>query len=214
MNLRFRTFPFHVIGCMAVVLAWHSMAEEPIKEATPVKPESSKTEAKPAANAKVYSKPSDAELAKKLNEIQYQVTQKSGTELPFQNEYWNNHESGLYVDIVTGEPLFSSKDKFNSGTGWPSFTQSVEKDRIKEITDSSHGMTRVEVRSKAGDSHLGHIFDDGPAPTGKRYCINSAALRFIPLDKLQAEGYGQYKGLIEGTSTTEPKGAKELREAK
>jgi methionine-R-sulfoxide reductase len=144
-----------------------------------------------------YQKPSDTELKKMLTDEQYNVTQCEGTEFAFKNEYWDNHRAGIYVDIVTGEPLFSSKDKFDSGTGWPSFTQPIDSKYIVKKEDHSYGWNRVEVRSKNGDSHLGHVFDDGPGPTGLRYCINSASLRFIPKEKMTEEGYGEFLSLVE-----------------
>jgi peptide methionine sulfoxide reductase msrA/msrB len=137
-------------------------------------------------------KPSDPELRKKLTPEQYAVTQKDGTEPPFHNAYWNNHEAGIYVDVVSGEPLFSSRDKFDSGTGWPSFTKPIEPGNVVTRDDHKLFMSRTEVRSKGADSHLGHVFDDGPAPTGLRFCMNSASLRFVPVSKLTEEGYGKY----------------------
>ena len=147
-------------------------------------------------HASAWKRPTDAELKKKLTPVQYAVTRHADTETPFHNEYWDNHEAGIYVDVISGEPLFSSLDKYDSGTGWPSFTKPLEPANIKTTTDYKLLYPRIEVRSKLADSHLGHLFDDGPRPTGLRYCMNSAAMRFVPVSQMAAQGYGKYLPLF------------------
>ena len=197
------------IGCTPQSRGNESPASSAVSNGAPVASTASivgstATAATPAAPAVVlgnpsgpYTRPPVSEIAK-LTPMQIDVTQHEGTEPPFRNAYWNNHAVGLYVDIVSGEPLFSSRDKFESGTGWPSFTRPVEAKRILSSTDSTLGMDRTEVKSSGAQTHLGHVFEDGPAPTGLRYCINSASLRFIPLADLDAAGYGAYRAYIVG----------------
>jgi methionine-R-sulfoxide reductase len=154
------------------------------------------------AEVKNAQSSADAELRARLTPLQYHVTRESGTEPPFRNEYWDNHRAGIYVDVISGEPLFSSLDKFESGTGWPSFKKPIEPNRVVEKVDHSFGV-RAEIRSKSSDAHLGHVFDDGPPPTGMRYCMNSAALRFVPVEKLKEEGLAQYLPLFEAKKSDE-----------
>jgi len=155
-----------------------------------------------AASTSTFQRPSDEELRRRLTPEQYEVTQHEGTEPPFRNEYWDNHRPGLYVDVVSGEPLFSSLDKFDSGTGWPSFSRPLEPSHVTTRTDRRLLLARTEVRSKLAGSHLGHLFDDGPPPTGLRYCMNSAALRFVPVERLAAEGYGEYLKSFQAAGAT------------
>jgi len=176
-------FPL-VVASFALALAVQVRAADPA-------PADEKGKAKDSTNM------NKDELRKKLTPTQYKVACEGGTEPAFHNAYWDNHEPGIYVDVISGEPLFASVDKFDSGTGWPSFTKSLKKEAVVEKSDASYGMIRTEVRSSKSDAHLGHVFNDGPAPTGMRYCINSASLKFIPVAELKAKGYGEYLALFE-----------------
>jgi len=181
-------------GRVSLVLALLAIATAVTAFAFLARGQEKKTAEKPQVAASPSS--ADSELRARLTPLQYHVTRENGTEPPFKNEYWNNHRAGIYVDVISGDALFSSLDKFESGTGWPSFTKPIEADRIFEKVDHSFGV-RAEIRSKSSDSHLGHVFDDGPPPTGLRYCMNSAALRFVPVEKLKEEGLAQYLPLFE-----------------
>ncbi len=187
-----------LLASVAVVGSCRTMARSELSEGKKTMSESKKDD--------------KSDLKKRLSPLQYEVTQCSATEPPFRNEFWNNKEAGIYVDVVSGEPLFSSLDKFDSGTGWPSFTKPLKPAEVVERADNSHGRTRVEVRSKKGDSHLGHVFDDGPGPKGQRFCINSASLRFVPVARLAAEGFGEYLSLFGAASKPGDAGAVAMAE--
>ncbi|HEY6003470.1 MAG TPA: peptide-methionine (R)-S-oxide reductase MsrB [Anaeromyxobacter sp.] len=192
-----KTYPTRARRLFAAAACLASLGGAARAAETPASPSNAQERAKMST----FTKPSDQELKKKLTREQYDVTQHEGTEPPFRNAYWNEHRPGIYVDVVSGEPLFTSLDKYDSGTGWPSFTKPIDPGAVTTRTDRQLMYARTEVRSKLADSHLGHVFDDGPAPTGLRYCMNSAAMRFIPVEKLAEEGYGRFLPLFQKGGT-------------
>ena len=204
MDVKARWVAGMVVAVLATTAGCRSSSTLPLDpQPAQITPQEVSVNAPRATNQQTpYARPPVDELKRRLTPVQFQVTQNDATEPPFHNEFWENHAAGIYVDVATGEPLFSSLDKFESGTGWPSFTRPIENGRVVSKTDTSFGIVRVEVRSHGGDSHLGHVFDDGPAPTGQRFCINSASLRFVPLERLAAEGYGQYAARFAGGSAS------------
>lgn len=198
-DIPMRSFLF-AMACLALTSCQtspHTIQEEATAHSSSAISSSAESSMKHASSSSsIFSKPPDAELRTLLSPLQYDVTQYEGTEPPYRNEYWDNHEDGIYVDIVSGEPLFSSKDKYDSSTGWPSFTRPLVAENVIEKSDFQLLYKRTEVRSRLADSHLGHVFDDGPEPLGLRYCMNSAAMRFIQKDRLEAEGYGEYVNIF------------------